>query len=43
MEHHPDRNKGNKISEDKFKEINAANDIIGDSEKRKQYDAMRKG
>lgn len=43
MEHHPDRNKGNKISEDKFKEINAANDIIGDPEKRKQYDAMRKG
>jgi molecular chaperone DnaJ len=43
MEHHPDRNKGNKKSEDTFKEINAANDIIGDPEKRKQYDAMRKG
>jgi molecular chaperone DnaJ len=43
MAHHPDRNKGDKTHEDKFKDINAANDIIGDPEKRKQYDAMRKG
>jgi molecular chaperone DnaJ len=43
MEHHPDRNKGNKVSEDTFKDINAANDIIWDPQKRQQYDAMRKG
>lgn len=43
MQYHPDRNKGNKEAEEKFKEINAANDVIGNGEKRGQYDAMRKG
>lgn len=43
MQYHPDRNKGDKAAEEKFKEINAANDVIGDSQKRGQYDAMRRG
>ncbi len=43
MQYHPDRNKGDKTAEEKFKEINAANDVVGDSQKRGQYDAMRKG
>lgn len=38
FKYHPDRNKGDKKSEEKFKEINEAYQVIGDSEKRSQYD-----
>lgn len=38
MKYHPDRNKGDKTAEEKFKEINEANDVLSNSEKRKQYD-----
>ena len=41
QEFHPDRNAGNKSAEDKFKEISAANDVLGDEDKRKQYDQVR--
>ncbi len=36
--YHPDVNKGNKEAEDKFKEISAAYDILGDADHRKKYD-----
>ena len=36
--YHPDKNPGDKEAEDKFKEISAAYDILGDPEKRKEYD-----
>jgi molecular chaperone DnaJ len=38
LKYHPDRNK-DKSSEEKFKEINEAYAVLGDSDKRKQYDA----
>jgi molecular chaperone DnaJ len=41
-QYHPDRNKGNKQSEEKFKEISEAYDILGDQQKRQQYDTMRR-
>lgn len=43
MKYHPDRNKGDKEAEEKFKEINEANEILSDMDKRQQYDAFRKG
>ena len=35
--HHPDVNPGDKTAETKFKEINEANEILGDKEKRAKY------
>lgn len=37
--HHPDRNKGDKGSEEKFKEVSAAFDIVGDADRRRKFDA----
>lgn len=38
--YHPDKNQGDKAAEDKFKEINEANEVIGNPEKRNKYDAL---
>jgi len=37
--HHPDAHPG---SEDRFKEISAAYDVVGDADKRKEYDEIRR-
>jgi len=39
-QYHPDVNPGDKASEDKFKEINEANEVLSDPEKRKKYDEL---
>ncbi|NLC92193.1 MAG: DnaJ domain-containing protein [Treponema sp.] len=38
FEYHPDRNEGNAVAEEKFKEINAAYDVLGDETKKRNYD-----
>ncbi len=40
--HHPDANSADPKAAERFKEISEANNVLGDPEKRKQYDEMRR-
>jgi curved DNA-binding protein len=40
IKYHPDKNPNDKTAEEKFKEINEANGVLGDTEKRKKYDEL---
>lgn len=39
---HPDANAGDSTSEERFKEVSGAYDVLGDAEKRKAYDEVRR-
>jgi molecular chaperone DnaJ len=38
---HPDKNPGNTVAEEKFKDVSAAYDVLGDEATRKEYDEVR--
>jgi molecular chaperone DnaJ len=40
-QYHPDANAGDAKAEERFKEVSSAHDVLGDAEKRKEYDQVR--
>ncbi len=40
-QYHPDANPGDAPAEERFKEVSAAHDVLGDPERRKEYDEVR--
>ncbi len=41
-EYHPDANAGDAAAEERFKEVSAAYDVVGNAERRKEYDEVRR-
>lgn len=40
IKYHPDKNSADTVAEEKFKEANEANEVLGNPEKRKKYDEL---
>ena len=40
MKYHPDKNPGDKVAEEKFKEINEAYAVLSDSEQKAKYEPL---
>ena len=40
-QYHPDANPGDAAAEERFKEVSAAHDVLGDAERRAEYDQVR--
>src|SRR5437660_1786198 len=43
LQYHPDKNPGDKLAEDQFKEVSAAYAVLSDAEKRARYDRFGQG
>jgi molecular chaperone DnaJ len=41
-QYHPDANEGDPAAEERFKEVSAAYDVVGNEERRKEYDEVRR-
>src|SRR5215207_2842412 len=41
-QYHPDANPGDSAAEERFKEVSAAYDVVGNEERRKEYDEVRR-
>lgn len=41
-QYHPDANPGDPAAEERFKEVSAAYDVVGNADKRKEYDEVRR-
>ena len=41
-QYHPDANEGDAAAEERFKEVSAAYDVVGNDERRKEYDEVRR-